>query len=473
MKNKSFSVLLVLVLLFPFMVNAKENCKVVSGDGKSLGSELACGTEHFYIIEANDSEVTMLAKYNLNTGTTIYREEYPTPEGDTRTRDEVCEEFAESKNPSSTIASDYSAYYDSFYASDKYCFYAKRIEYDKLVQNEEAKSAHWDEEGNYLYPQVGDVYIRKYLDTNQDNQDREPYPDTTNFFDLVKGVDMNTSTILNEYKDELNSMGFDIKEVNLLPLSKINDISILTLNKELPYQKWSDEASYSIADMHYPDKRLFAEYGSLKEYIPLEYKWLYSTTYWLGTVIADEMEPSGKYFVFMAEQGKICGAGSDYCASDTIIGCGVRPLVTMKIQYIEYEIKTETDGNGTIEVVNTSLGGEIIKFNVKSNNGYKLVSIVVKTENGEEVEFTEGEIIRNSDGTVSIDKNKFTMPFENVLIIGKWQKESNGIISDIAKNIVENPNTKDKFIIIITALLIALLTSIVILKNRKNLKGDF
>lgn len=42
--------------------------KIISGDLKMVGSEVAIGDEHFYIISATDDSITMLAKYNLNVG---------------------------------------------------------------------------------------------------------------------------------------------------------------------------------------------------------------------------------------------------------------------------------------------------------------------------------------------------------------------------------------------------------------------
>ena len=53
------------------------------------------------------------------------------------------------------------------------------------------------------------------------------------------------------------------------------------------------------------------------------------------------------------------------------------------------------------------------------------------------VEFTEGETIENSDGTISIDKNKFTMPFENVTIEARCRSDSIINVPDTFKN----PNT--------------------------------
>ena len=73
----------------------------------------------------------------------------------------------------------------------------------------------------------------------------------------------------------------------------------------------------------------------------------------------------------------------------------------------------------------------MLNFKVNTKKGYKLSSIVVRTDSGEVVEFSEGEIIKNADGTYTIDKNKFKMPFENVVIEGKF----------VSTNILANPKT--------------------------------
>ena len=50
--------------------NGKESLKptIISGDLNTVGSEVAIGDEHFYIISNKDGESTMLAKYNLYVG---------------------------------------------------------------------------------------------------------------------------------------------------------------------------------------------------------------------------------------------------------------------------------------------------------------------------------------------------------------------------------------------------------------------
>ena len=60
--------ILLFILLMPFAVNAEEYCTIINGNGKDIGSEIACGSEHFYVIFSNDNEIKMLAKYNLYVG---------------------------------------------------------------------------------------------------------------------------------------------------------------------------------------------------------------------------------------------------------------------------------------------------------------------------------------------------------------------------------------------------------------------
>ena len=75
--------------------------------------------------------------------------------------------------------------------------------------------------------------------------------------------------------------------------------------------------------------------------------------------------------------------------------------------------------------VENSIGGEIIQFRINANKGYVLNKLIVTTDSGETVEFDSGEFIKNKDGTISIDKNKFIMPFENVTIEARWKFEIN------------------------------------------------
>ncbi len=66
MKKILFALITMLCLIG--IVSAKEYCAIVSGDGTHIGDEIACGTEHFYVIESKDDNIKMLSKYNLYVG---------------------------------------------------------------------------------------------------------------------------------------------------------------------------------------------------------------------------------------------------------------------------------------------------------------------------------------------------------------------------------------------------------------------
>ena len=426
--------ILLFVMFIPFEVGAKEYCKVVSGNGKDIGSEIACGTEHFYIIDSNEDEIKMLAKYNLYTGVTIYKEKLE--EGQT------CAELASSKGGKVKN--------DQFYNDPEYCFYTLTIKDGSIHQSEEAISAHWDDNGNYLYPQVGDVYPLSYkttgstiLDFSQYNV--QPYSDDILFRDLtIVSNGPNIGTKLNNYNIFMESNGYQINQIDLLTLRDLNNLASYR-GRSLPLEEWHTRT------LSYQWNFVQDKIGNIKNYVNNEDNWIYGSTYWLKTSFGD-LSKSNSGLFFVDSLGEVCGSGgtaTTVSASNceiivnTIIGCGVRPVITIPNE-LEYLIKPKTDGNGTIDVVENSLGGEIIQFKVSTNKGYKLRSVLITTDSGEEVEFSEGEITKNDDGTLSIDKNKFTMPFENVTIQAKFELES----------ILKNPETGNK-ILLITLILVA------------------
>ena len=65
--------LVITIILSIILVNAEETYNVITGTGKYLGDEIACGSEHFYVLSSDKDQTRMLAKYNLYTGYTIER----------------------------------------------------------------------------------------------------------------------------------------------------------------------------------------------------------------------------------------------------------------------------------------------------------------------------------------------------------------------------------------------------------------
>jgi hypothetical protein len=61
---KKITYTLILLFFSITIVNAQQ-CFIVTGTGKNIGDEIACGTEHFYVVSNDGEEVKMLGKYNL------------------------------------------------------------------------------------------------------------------------------------------------------------------------------------------------------------------------------------------------------------------------------------------------------------------------------------------------------------------------------------------------------------------------
>jgi len=410
-----------------------EKCVVLNGTGKDIGDEVACGKEHFYVIDYNDTETKMLAKYNLYAGKSILKKEIIKESGDSRTDDQYCQDLATSmggivKNGSS-------------YTLPGYCLIAVDIiEEEFMRQNEQALSAHWDKDNNYIYPQVGDVYLSGFGQSSSNNVSSRGdfYIDESsgviydnNFYDLFLGDGVNHGNsngnifrLLNAYKDTLLFDGIDVKNINLLSLDEINNV-IKRNNKSIPYAEWRNSTA-NITPPHY-------EFAYLNDYLTDKQSFIYGTTYWLRTGYDKVYDYFGfgiQNVVFVNTYGGVCGSllnrvSGGGCGTSTLsisssIGAGIRPVITIASDDLEFAINTETDDNGEIEVINYAQGDTPITFKVNGKRGFKLGTLIVRTSSGEEIEFFEGELITNEDGTVSIANNKFTMPYESVTLVANW-----------------------------------------------------
>ena len=259
------------------------------------------------------------------------------------------------------------------------------------------------------------------------------------------------------------SKNYEINNVDLLSLDEVNTM-VKNSNKTLPYAEWHSNTSVLLSP-HY-------EFGSLIDLLSDNQRFIYNTTYWIkngyGLNTSNGLGLFPINIIFINSRGGICAAPIShssglvsgcypYVNDKSYLGAGVRPVITISNE-LKYLIKTETDGNGTIDVIENSLGGETIQFKASANKGYKLGSIIIKTDSGEEVEFSEGEITKNDDGTLSIDKNKFTMPFENVTIQAKFELES----------ILKNPETGAKLLFIILILVASIGIGTFIYKKKES-----
>ena len=371
---------IVLFIISIGITNAAK-CNVISGTGKNIGDEIACGTEHFYVISNDGENVKMLAKYNLYYGKDYYLVEFSETFNDY---------YAASEYWESNFGTEYSGYaHFSYNENNEYngAYSYKYVETNNIKQEEFAIGAHGDESGKPEFPEVGLVDI-----SYGGFADGESYSESYGggyFYDYDLLIDGEFEYPLYNYKLYLKDLGFDISNIDILTVSEIDDLIFNISGQNLPLAKWGEETE--VEKMH---TGIYI-FGSIKEYVPETYSWIWSTTYWTSTSSQD-YESSLNYFIDTL--GNLCGAGS----CDDAIGAGLRPVITMNANDLIYNIKTKTDGNGTITSTHIEAGkGEVVKFTITPNEGYVPSEVRVTDEEGNVITFTE---------------NTFTMPEANVLI---------------------------------------------------------
>ncbi len=438
---KKILFLILSFICFISISNAKAVCNIISGTGSNIGDEIECANEHFYIIDSDENNIKMLAKYNLYTGSIIDKKE---------------ELFT------SSVGSNLNAYcqnkYGEGYKSGKtvnntsgeaqyYCYKKNEITDEEVKQNKIALGAHGGYEGHPEYPEVGVVQfilVARYLDSTEEI----PYLNY-DFMEYVSDLDKYkeyTPEFFEKYTQYLSSKNLEVKNMKLITIDEINKIVKNTTNKELPLDKWGKE-SWETVLYHYgiQDNGSLNYYkvGSLKDNIDKKYDWLWSTTYWTQTMYYSGGRGTG-YVYFVDTLGNIC---ADYDCP-TNFGAGIRPVVTISKDSIIYKIKTKTDGNGTLTSEKVeAYGGEVIKFTVKPNEGYELGVIKVTDDKGNVVYFKD---------------YTFTMPNANVLIEATFKKVE-----------TKNPKTKDALIITATIIfIISLISTIYYYQKRKTIINE-
>ena len=453
--KKYFFVGLFILLLFPCVVNAKEYCKVISGEGINVGTELACGTEHFYIVETKNNTVKMLAKYNLNVGDKI--DYFELNEQSAEDNKAYCRSKATEKG--------YHAYYvypmvenpGNFQNPGMLfgCRVYEKLSPEHVQQDERAIGTKLDGNGKSILPLYGITYMNPEWGyeaiVNNDLRNNE-YDSKGDL--IVSGTVF--EDYLNGYKTELQRQEVSVSDVSFITLERTINLLKKISNKEVELNLEYEDPS-TIGNPFDNPEAVHIGKMDIKDYVPNNHKWIYGVTYWLGSGFKNENSVPNRYNdYYITNEGVLCALGRGICSYFAYpIGNGVRPLVTISSEDIQYLIRTKTDGHGTIEVIDHASGGDSIKFRINSNKGYKLDSITIVTDAGEKVSFKEGEIQKNSDGTMSIDKNNFTMPFDNVTIEARW------------KSNILNPNTGVEALLMIMLILVSTITMTVIIKRKE------
>lgn len=391
-------VVVIVCFFFSIMLVDAKVCEVKSGDGISIGSEISCGSENFYVVSNDGENIKMLAKYNLLVGRNYYKVDF----------DSVITNYTDAKNYwNENYANDYFGRYSWIQDDDSNYIgaYAYNIiESDEILQDSSAIGAHGGITGAPEFPEVG-IVSSDWVQSDYINN----YSGDKRFLDFDYDVtDTEEESVyyyLTQYMNTLNNMGVDIDDVSTLSLSEINNLIYELTGEYLPLEEW-----YEDAELHYDevfDTRVYV-LGSIKEKLGENYEWLWGTTYWLRTLSVSEDGDISQYFIDTL--GDLCTG--DYCFYS--MGAGVRPVVTISTEDVTYNIETKTDGNGNINISkNKAESGVKIEFIVIPNDGYELNEIKITDSYG---------------NTILFDDNAFIMPDSNVLI------EASFILS-------HNPNT--------------------------------
>ena len=475
--KKILSVIL-LSLLFITNISA-ESCSVVSGTGKKIGDEIACGTEHFYVIESNNNETKMLSKYNLYVGANYNKIKVdPSIYIYSKCNDSSCSESGfgyslyyfdgaqvvgentydkwinklKDKYNLNYVTDINSARYEGGENSTALILYVPDYENITVIdgdtyikeniklypytlinnqtdgfniQNELALGVT-GEKGNANYPIYATLALFPgyygYSDNNETAYDVSINYD--NFENGYTNFDFKDNTsvkyYLNNYKELLNNKGYEISNVDMINIKEINDLVKSVTSKELPLSDWFN-ASININAQH-DNEGYYYNLGDLKQYLTDDYKWLWGTSYWTKTFAAniEETAPNSTLVYFVSSSGDICFTESE--CSRSIPRAGLRPVVTIENENLiyPYNIDSKTDGNGSIEVVKTAYANDKITFRVSPKPGFTLSKLKLTDIGGFSVTYSQQQIITNNDGTVSV--NTFTMPSADVLIEATFEK---------------------------------------------------
>lgn len=435
---KKLLVILV-IFLIPMITNAKEVCTVTKGNGTTVGDEIQCGTESFYVFSTTQNKISLLSKYNLLVGDKI---DYLPIDDEVQIND-----FEDAVDYCETALEDagYKPYYTYPIPNEngflEGCRSYEVIEYEHVRQDEKAVGTKLDGSGMPILPSYGITYMNPEWGYEAFVKSIIYIHEYDSKGDLIVR-DSAFNKYLNGYKAELESQGLEIDSVTFPTLTKTLNLLENISGEEVVLGEFEPrpEGGYPEAPGTYLGKI------NIKDHIGNNHKWISSSTYWLGSGFMWYMEElPGSYTeyndFYISNEGMLCALGRGDCSYfEYPIGNGVRPLVTISKSTLGYKITTKTDGNGTIEVVNKAAGNETIQFKVTSKKGYEINKIKITSVAGATIKFTEGDIINNKDGTVSIDKNKFTMPFADVTIEAEWT--------------IENPDTGESIIVAIILLVV-------------------
>lgn len=349
MKLKRMLMLVVIfLLLVPFVVNA-ETCKITKGDGKTIGDEVKCGSESFYVIEAGKTETKLFAKYNLYVGDNISQVEpgNDAPSFDNYYYDQreaaksYCENYISGLNQEAYTSYPVVNYNDT---NNKYeitaCRIYVHIKADRVVQDSRAVGTFLVN-GKSKLPLYGITYMVPEWGYEAIAEHK-----TVEYEYDTKGNLKTEGTVYKEYLDgyktELKRQNIEVEGVSFMTLDGIKGVLKGVSGKDVeinlePFEGQNPGDEYTVK-------------MNIKEYATNKYAWLYSTTYWLGSgYYGSEYDPTvagnseyNDYYV--SNEGFLCALGRGMCGYfDYPIGNGLRPVVTVLNTNMEVAGATSED----------------------------------------------------------------------------------------------------------------------------------
>lgn len=268
--------------------------------------------------------------------------------------------------------------------------------YGPFIQDETAIGAHGTEEGKPDPNEIGIFYYNNslyYGGVDVIGAGNDFYE--TGFVDFELLYYGEPLYYLAYYKNYLSRMGIKTSNITIPTVTDINNWAYDVTGTSIPLEEWYTNAVSEYNQNHNVN---FMVLGPVKDYF-VDYPWLYQTTYYLRTASPDYTT------YFIDTLGYLCSANT--CAVS--VGAGVRPLVTMSVENIAFNITTTTDGNGEVVASqDTATSGDTITFTVTPYDEYVLNSITVTDDNGNVVTFTD---------------YTFTMPAADVVIDAKFDKK--------------------------------------------------
>ena len=339
MRCKKILFILLIAFAFPVFAQAKA-CVAVSGTGTEIGDEVACGTEHFYIIDKTEDGVKMLAKYNLYVGDKIDKDDeifdvetYGTPNDASYAAYEHCETLKETYGEDNVETT--GKYINKeFEATEYFCRIYTPLEYEKVQQNSLAIGLYPNGNQEIVYPIYGSVYLDEEVGEKEYDENLDMVPETSQFYEYLEG-----------YKNTLAELGVDILNIGFIKRSGIENLINSVSDKKLTIPTYSpaDMVEDSMwEDAPYMDYELFIYKFNIKDYVPEKYKWLYGTSYWVGSATLYKEDEMAFYFdEFLSTVGDYCSYSRGCRISK--MGLGLRPVITVNSSDIEVqEINPQT-----------------------------------------------------------------------------------------------------------------------------------